>query len=62
MCTALAVWANVTTIVFGASIEQTAQLGKSRIRVTAAEIVSRSPGWTEVIGGVLADQCLDLYR
>ena len=61
MCTALAVWANVTTIVFGASIDQTVQLGKSRIRVSAREIVARSPGWTEVIGGVLADECLDLY-
>jgi len=62
MCSALAVWANVTTIVFGASIDQTGQLGKSRIQVSAAEIVERSPGWTEVIGGVMAEECLDLYR
>ncbi len=62
MCAALAVWANVTTIVFGASTEQTAQLGKSRIRVRATEIVGRSLGWTEVIGDVLSEQCLDLYR
>jgi tRNA(adenine34) deaminase len=62
MCSALAVWANVTTIVFGASIEQTVRLGKSRIQVGAAEIVERSPGWTEVIGGVLAEECLDVYR
>jgi tRNA(Arg) A34 adenosine deaminase TadA len=62
MCAGLAVWANVTTIVFGASIEQTAQLGKPRIRVNATEIVDRSPGWTEVIDGVLAEECLDLYR
>jgi tRNA(Arg) A34 adenosine deaminase TadA len=62
MCSALAVWANLTTIVFGASIEQTAQLGKSRIQVSAAEIVERSPGWTEVIGGVMAEECLDIYR
>ena len=62
MCSSLAVWANVTTIVFGASIQQTAQLGKSRIQVSAAEIVERSPGWTEVIGGVMAEDCLDLYR
>jgi tRNA(Arg) A34 adenosine deaminase TadA len=60
MCSALAVWANVTTIVFGASIEQTVQLGKSRIQVSAAEIIERSPGWTEVIGGVMAEDCLDL--
>ena len=62
MCTALAVWANITTVVYGASIEETALLGKSRIRVSAAEIVRRSPGWTEVIGGVLSEECLDLYR
>jgi len=62
MCSALAVWANVTTIVFGASIEQTARLGKSRIQVSAAEIVERSPGWVEVIGGLMAQECLDLYR
>lgn len=62
MCSALAVWANVTTIVFGASIEQTLQLGKPRIQVSAAEMVERSPGWTEVIGGVMAEECLDLYR
>lgn len=62
MCSALAVWANVTTIVFGVSIEQTVRLGKSRIQVSAREIVERSPGWTEVIGGVMAEECLDLYR
>jgi tRNA(adenine34) deaminase len=62
MCSALAVWGNVTTIVFGASIEQTAQLGRSRIQVSAAEIVAGSPGWTEVIGGVMAEECLQAYR
>jgi tRNA(Arg) A34 adenosine deaminase TadA len=62
MCSALAVWANVTTIVFGASIDETARLGKARIRVGAADIVARSPGWTEVIGGLMADECLELYR
>lgn len=62
MCSALAVWANVTTIVFGASIEETAQLGKERIQVSAVDIVERSPGWTEVIGGVMADECQELYR
>lgn len=62
MCSALAVWANVTTIVFGASIKETARLGKARIQVSAADIVEHSPGWMEVIGGVMADQCLELYR
>ena len=62
MCVSLAVWANVTTIVYGASIEETVRLGKSRIRVGAKEIVEKSPGWFEVIGGIQKERCLDLYR
>ncbi|MCL4561033.1 MAG: nucleoside deaminase [Chloroflexi bacterium] len=61
MCSSLAVWANVTAIVYGASIEETAALGKSRIRVSAGEIVARSSVMVEVIGGVLREECLALY-
>lgn len=61
MCASLAVWANLTTIVYGVSIEETAQLGRSRIRVPAAEIVQRSPAVVEVVGDVLHDECRALY-
>jgi tRNA(Arg) A34 adenosine deaminase TadA len=61
MCSSLAVWANLTSIVYGVSIEETAQLGKSRIRVSAQEIVEKSPVMVEVIGGVLRDECRSLY-
>ena len=62
MCSSLAVWANLTTLVYGASIEETARLGKARIMVGAKEIVQRSPVMLEVIGGVLRDECLSLYQ
>jgi guanine deaminase len=62
MCSSLAVWANLTTIVYGASIEETAALGKARIHVSAADIVAQSPATIEVIGGVLREECLVLYR
>ena len=62
MCSSLAVWANLTTIVYGASIAETAALGKARIRVNAADIVAKSPVMVEVIGGVLREECLALYR
>jgi len=61
MCSSLAVWANVSAIVFGASIDQTAARGKARILVPAREIVSRSPVTIEIVGGVLEQECLSLY-
>jgi tRNA(Arg) A34 adenosine deaminase TadA len=61
MCTGLAVWANLTTIVFGASIADTARMGKSRILIEAAEIARQAPSSLEVLGGVLKEQCEALY-
>jgi tRNA(Arg) A34 adenosine deaminase TadA len=61
MCSSLAVWANLTTIVYGVSIEETAQMGKSRIRVSAREIIERSPVIIEVVGEVLREECRALY-
>ena len=61
MCTSLAVWANVTSIVYGVSIEETASLGRSRIMVSCEEIVKKSPATIEVIGPVLNDECKALY-
>ena len=62
MCSSLAVWANVGAIAFGASIAKTAELGRTRILVSAREIVDRSPIRVEVVAGVLEDDCLALYR
>ncbi len=61
MCASLAVWANLTTIVYGVSIEETARLGKSRIRVNSKEIVDKSPAMIEIIGNVLKNDCKTLY-
>jgi len=62
MCSSLAVWANVTTIAFGASIEKTAALGRTRIRIPASEVVGRGPASVEVLEGILEEECLELYR
>ncbi len=62
MCTGLAVWAGVTTIMFGSSIADTAAMGRSRILVSAAEMAERSPQVLDVVGGVLRGECDELYR
>ncbi|MDR3573799.1 MAG: nucleoside deaminase [Anaerolineaceae bacterium] len=62
MCSSLAVWANLTTLVYGVSIQETASLGKARIRVSAQQIVEASPVHIDVIGGVLKEECRALYQ
>lgn len=61
MCSSLAVWANLTTIVYGISIQETVEMGRSRIKVGSREIVERSPVMIEVLGGVLREACQSLY-
>lgn len=61
MCSSLAVWANLTSIVYGASIQETIQFGRSRINAGSREIVERSPVMIEIFGGVMIEQCRALY-
>lgn len=61
MCSSLAVWANLTTIVYGISIEETARMGKARIMISSGEIVEKSPVMIEIIGNVLNEECRLLY-
>jgi tRNA(adenine34) deaminase len=61
MCASLAVWANVTTIVYGVSVEEIAQWGHTRIPISASEIIAKFPCSIEVIGNILHDECKLLY-
>lgn len=57
-----AVWANVTAIVFGASIAEPAARGKTRILGPATDIIARGPAMIAVVPGALAEEGLALYR
>lgn len=61
MCAAMAVWSNVSAIVFGASIAETAAQGRSRITVPARHILENAPCRIELFPGVLQRECLALY-
>jgi tRNA(Arg) A34 adenosine deaminase TadA len=61
MCTGLAVWSGVTTIMYGSSIADTAAMGRSRIQVSVKEIADRSPRVLDVVGGLLRAECDALY-
>lgn len=61
MCASLAAWANMTAIVYGISIQETAEFGRLRIQVSANQIIEQSPWSVEVIGNILYDECKMLY-
>jgi tRNA(Arg) A34 adenosine deaminase TadA len=62
ICSSFAVMSNVSALVYGASIAETAARGKARITVSAREIVEKSPVQIEIIPGVLREETLALYR
>jgi len=61
MCTGALIWAKVSEIIYGTSIEQSKELGRTMIDLRCEEIVSRAPWKPRVIGGVLAKKCSRLY-
>ena len=62
MCAAACVWAGVSQIVFGASIQQLIDLETKQIDIACKTIADSGFGKTEVIGGILAEECLELFR
>ncbi|MCC0178263.1 nucleoside deaminase [Waterburya agarophytonicola K14] len=62
MCAAACVWAGVSQIVFGASTKQLIDLGTKQIDIPCKTVVEKGFQNIEVIGGILADECLELFR
>ena len=62
MCAAACVWAGVSTIVFGASIQQLIDLGNKQIELSCQSVTEKGFSNIEVIGGILADECLELFK
>ena len=65
MCAAACVWAGVSTVVFGASTEQLSNLGRKQIKSFNLEcktVVEKGFQNIEVVGGVLAEECLELFK
>ena len=62
MCAAACVWAGVSQIVFGASVQQLIDLGSKQIDLSCSSVVEKGFYKAEVVGGVLADKCLELFK
>jgi tRNA(Arg) A34 adenosine deaminase TadA len=70
MCTAVAIWARMDGIVFGASQEDAADFARDRegddltwrqIRITAADVAAAGEPTLWVRGGVHRSECLRLF-
>lgn len=62
MCAAACVWAGISQIVFGASTQQLIDLGTKQIDIPCQTVANKSFHNIEVVGGILADKCLELFR
>ena len=62
MCAAACAWAGVSTIVYGTSSEKLIDLGIEQFDISCETIIEKSFHNIEIIGGVLADECLELFK
>lgn len=62
MCLAATHWSKVDRVVFGASIADATAAGFSELPVAAATLAEMGKSSLRVEGGVLRDECADLFR
>ena len=62
MCTAALHWARVGIIYYGASIADAAAAGFNELEVPAGELLRLGSSSVEIVPGVLAPECKELFR
>lgn len=62
MCAAACVWAGVSKVVYGASTKQLIDLGTKQIDISCKTVADKSFQNIEVTGGILAEECLELFK
>lgn len=63
MCISGILWAGISRVVYGTSVETLHRMGYRQIRLRAAEVVERAgPNLgTELVGGILEEECDELF-
>nr|WP_199197275.1 MULTISPECIES: nucleoside deaminase [Chroococcidiopsis] len=62
MCASVCVWAGVSEIIIGASIEDLISVNQSQIDLACDEIIAKSFRNIKVTKGVLREECVKLFK
>lgn len=62
MCAAACVWAGVSEIVFGTSTQDLIEAGTQQIEISCKMVVEQGFQEIKVISGILAEDCLELFK
>ncbi len=62
MCSTACVWAGISEIVYGASIEDLILVNQSQISISCEEIIAKGFRNIKVTKGVLREECLQLFK
>jgi len=62
MCMAALHWARVDTVYFGATVKDAADAGFNELYIDAEKILSMGGSKVKLIGGILVDECKQLFR
>ncbi len=61
MCMGAIIWAGIRRVVFGVSIDEISRFQK-QIRISSSEIAAAGFEQTEIISGILHEECLNLFK
>lgn len=62
MCATACVWASVSEIIYGASIQDLISVNQSQIEISCEEIIAKSFRKIQVKKGLLREECLELFK
>lgn len=62
MCASVCVWAGISEIIIGASIEDLTAVKQSQIAISCEEIIAKSFRQIKVTKGVLKQECIELFQ
>ncbi len=62
MCMAALHWARVDTVYFGATVQDAADAGFNELYIDAQKILSMGGSKVKLIGGILAEECKQLFH